>query len=123
MHSVTSVFTRDGFTLLEVIIVLAILSLFVGMLVPLSYQFFVGQQSRATETELEELWSAIVGSPARGGFGYVGDVGRFPATLVDLVVAPREGTGSVLAGWNGPYVHNARLENGLLLEVLGRLQN
>lgn len=120
MLNMTSVFTRDGFTLLEVIIVLAILSLFVGMLVPLSYQLFVGEQSRATETELQELWSAIVGSPARAGFGYVGDVGRFPATLVDLVVAPRDGTGGVLAGWKGPYVHNARLENGLLLDPYGR---
>ena len=108
-----------GFTLIEMIIVLAILSVIVGMLAPMAFQLFSSERASALEQELQQIYSAIVGDPAKGIYGYVGDVGNYPASLIDLVQRPVV-NGQPIAGWKGPYVQNARIENGVWLDPFGR---
>lgn len=109
-----------GFTLLEVIIVLAILSILLGIVAPMGFQLFSTEQTRAVEDEIAALHTAIVGNPEQGRFGYVGDVGKYPASLLDLIVAPRDPAGNPLRGWRGPYIKNPRVENGAYLDPYGR---
>lgn len=109
-----------GFTLIEVVIVLAILALLAGLLVPLGYQLLTAERARLVEGELQAIHTAIVGDPAKGSFGYVGDVGKFPARLLDLLVAPRDSTDQPVAGWKGPYLLNPRVENGVHVDPFAR---
>lgn len=109
-----------GFTLLEVIIILAVLSLLLGIAAPFAFQLFVAERATAVEDELRAVYTAIVGNPEKGIFGYVGDVGKYPATLLDLVAAPKDSNGNPLPGWKGPYLQNPRLENGLHLDPFAR---
>lgn len=120
MASGTHVRAR-GWTLIEVVIVLAILAVVMGMLVPLGLQLLTAERSSAVENEVQVLYRAIVGDPKAGIFGYVGDVGKYPASLLDLVVQPKDKkTKKPLPGWKGPYFQNPRLENGLHLDPLAR---
>ena len=110
-----------GFTLIEVIIVLAILSVILGMLAPFAFQLFSSERSTATEDELQAIYRAIVGDPGNGFFGYVGDVGKYPASLRDLMVQPTDpATGNKLEGWKGPYLQNPRMETDVILDPFGR---
>lgn len=109
-----------GFTLIEVIIVLAILSVILTMLAPMAFQLFTAERGTAVQNELQELYRAVVGDPGKGLFGYVGDVGKYPAGLMDLWVQPKDSTGTPLPGWKGPYLENPRAETGVLLDPFGR---
>lgn len=104
-----------GFTLIEVVVVLAVIALLLGLLAPLAYQLFTAERSSAVENEVQTIYQAIVGDSKKGVFGFVGDVGGFPESLRDLVVAPPN-----KPGWKGPYLQNVRIENGVLLDTFGR---
>ncbi len=66
-------------------------------------------QADAVTREMDAIYRGIVGDQ-RDTFGFVGDVGDYPASLVDLVVNPG------LAGWAGPYVTDPRVANSVLLD-------
>lgn len=104
---------RGGFTLLEALIVLAIIAVLGAALVPFLNQFFESAVQDTSLTELRTIYQAIVGDQQKT-FGYVGDVGDYPASLLDLVVSPG------LPGWNGPYLPQARVENTLVLDAYAR---
>jgi general secretion pathway protein G len=110
----------SGFTLIEMVIVLAIIAIIAALIGPMAFQFFSAQQGSAVQSELETIYRAIVGDPGNGSFGYVGDVGAYPASLMDLMVQPKDSLNVPVPGWKGPYLQNPRAETGVLLDPFGR---
>lgn len=107
---------RKGFTLIEIIITLAIVSVLAGVIMPMSYQLTNRERVNRTLDKLDALARAVTGDPvivfneARTNFGYVGDMGNLPSSIEDLY---KKGTQpdfvfdttlEVGAGWNGPYI-------------------
>jgi len=108
--------TAKGLSLIEVIIILAVLAVLVALLVPSSVQVLTGARRDTTLDEMENLQIAMIGDPnlknsgVRSSFGYIGDMGNLPATLDDLLTQgaqPAYAFNSSLgvgAGWRGPYI-------------------
>ena len=108
--------TAKGLSLIEVIIILAVLAVLVALLVPSSVQVLTGARRDTTLDEMENLQIAMIGdrdlktSGVRSSFGYIGDMGNLPATLDDLLTQgaqPAYAFNSSLgvgAGWRGPYI-------------------
>lgn len=112
---------RKGFTLIGVIMILAGLAILVGMAIPFAFRLFEVSQKKETQEEMKKICQAIVGSADLGTYGYVGDMGRFPANLGELNTKGSQPdyhgytTGSptpaashiayVGMGWRGPYLN------------------
>ncbi len=83
----------DGFTLMEVIIAVAIVSIMAGALAPVIYHEINMARSAATSRELDLLKDGLL--------DFYEDTGRFPAEaegLAALVTDPG------VTGWRGPYI-------------------
>jgi general secretion pathway protein G len=81
----------QGFTLLEVIVVMAIVAILAGIMVPFVYRVWEGNDIELTRERMIDLKRAMVGDPRmiqngiRTNYGFVGDNGQLPASLADLV--------------------------------------
>ncbi len=81
---------NQGFTLIEVIVAMAIVAIMAGALVPLSYRIWESQEVDTTSNRMEALKAAMVGDiklyqqGTHTDFGYVGDNGELPASLTEL---------------------------------------
>jgi general secretion pathway protein G len=108
---------RSGFTMGEMVIVIAVLAILAALITPLAVNVITQERFDACRDELEVIKKAIVGDDTlieggtRSSFGFVGDMGMLPRTLNDLMV---QGTltglrtdSGVLWGWRGPYVSEA----------------
>ncbi len=99
-----------GITLIDVILTIIIAGILAAVALRSVIKIADTAKTEETKQELEELEYAIVGNPAlynddtKADFGYVGDVGAFPANLDALFTNPGGYT-----SWNGPYVKR-RLE-------------
>ena len=82
---------NDGFTLLELLVVLAILVLIAGFAAPQALKWLGGAKSDTARVQIEALGTAID--------LYKLEVGNYPEQLEDLVSRP---SGS--DRWNGPYL-------------------
>lgn len=95
---------NNGFTLIEVIVVMAIISILAGIMIPMVYRVWESNDEELTRTRMRDLKIALVGDSrlvqngVRTHFGYAGDIGQLPASLADLITDPG------VANWNGPYV-------------------
>ncbi len=94
---------EEGFTLLEVLVVLAILSVFAGIVGTVIGTSILSTEIEASEEGMEALKEALL--------SYYADVDGFPTAtgdaeidLADLVTDPGVG------GWDGPYI-SAGFEN------------
>lgn len=116
----------SGFGLIELTVVIIV----VGVLVAVAMQSatVIVQDARRVETEreMEMLAKAIVGDPAimsngrRADFGYVGDVGGFPANLQALYESP-----GGFSTWDGPYILPGLVQDstGFKMDEWGSLYN
>ncbi len=120
-----------GFTLIEVIIAIAVISILASMAVPYAAKIIDQSRTEATRKEMEELHRAIVGDPATGSAGFVGDIGRLPARLGELNTRttppgpfppqglPAGGFLGVKVGWYGPYINTGFDAQGYLNDAWG----
>ncbi|NIO11965.1 MAG: prepilin-type N-terminal cleavage/methylation domain-containing protein [Deltaproteobacteria bacterium] len=111
-----SVHRTGGFTLVEVIVVLVVMSILAAVAVPVALRVFETAAEDATREEMLNLKAAMIGNPANGGssgrgnFGFLGDMGRLPASLDELYrqgSLPRfsyDNSKQAGAGWKGPYI-------------------
>lgn len=110
---------RRGFTLIEVIVILAVISILAAIAVPLALRIFERTAEDATREELANLKKAMIGDPQklqssfRSEFGFLGDVGRIPANLDELLIQGSlpaftfDASKQAGAGWKGPYITGA----------------
>lgn len=106
---------EKGLSLIEVIIILAVLVVLIALLVPSTVQILTAARRDVTLDEMENLKKAMIGDPnlktsgVRSSFGYLGDMGNLPATLDDLMTQGGQpayafdSSKGVGAGWRGPY--------------------
>jgi prepilin-type N-terminal cleavage/methylation domain-containing protein len=106
-----------GFTLIEVIVILAVIAILAAMAIPTALRIFQTTAENTTNDEMTNLKKAILGditklqNGVRTDFGYLGDVGCLPTSLQDLITKPAgmnsysfNTTVQIGAGWNGPYI-------------------
>ena len=84
---------RRGFTLIEVLLVMAILLILAGLAVVAIGRTLTGAQAKQAKIDISTLTQAIN--------VYYLDVGTYPNTLVDLVAIP---DGVDPQKWNGSYL-------------------
>lgn len=90
---------RGGFTLIEVLLVIAIIALLAAFVVP----SFINVQSGAEIDLTRSLVSS--GGPVAGALElYRINVGRYPEELRELVERPQDD--DLAARWRGPYITN-----------------
>jgi len=99
-----------GFTLIEVIIVIAILAIVAGAMAPLAGRAIDSSRQDQTLRRQQLIYKAILGDPESPGSGFLSDVGRLPNTnLVELAVIGSLPVYSIQTcgigmGWRGPYL-------------------
>jgi prepilin-type N-terminal cleavage/methylation domain-containing protein len=98
-----------GFTLIEVIVVIAVISILAAMAVPYAVKIIDQSREEATKKQMEEIHRAVMGDPKAPTAGYLGDMGRLPVALANLdpqgaQAGMTTGTLGVKYGWYGPYV-------------------
>jgi len=98
-----------GVTLLELLVVLMILSIILTAAVKTWDATLERGRAETTWRKLNQLVGAMVGDPdyivagQRADFGFVGDIGRLPNKLQELVVSP---VISESSRWRGPYLRS-----------------
>jgi len=98
-----------GFTLIEVIVVIAVISILAAMAVPYAVKILDQSREEATRKQLEEIHRTILGDPKGPTAGFLGDMGALPAALDRLNTQGTQpgrtyGPLGVKHGWDGPYV-------------------
>jgi type II secretion system protein G len=103
---------NEGFTLIELIMVIVILGILSAVAVPKFFDIGSTAKTNAAMSDLQTLRSAILGDPNSRvdgvlvDQGYYGHMGAMPATLSNLTTNPGATTFDKFTqtGWNGPYV-------------------
>jgi general secretion pathway protein G len=115
-----------GFTLLELVVVIAVIGILAAAVAPAVVQRVLDQRIESTRTEAQTLYEAAVGAPSENRLGFMGDIGRLPASLQELV-APgslpsynTSATRGIGMGWRGPYVNSGTSANDYLTDSFGR---
>lgn len=112
-----------GFSLIEILVVLALISILAGAVAPMMLRDVARQHERQTLSDIRRLVHGMRGDPALGTFGYVADVGRLPTALEDLnqlaglPAYAWSSTDGVGYGWSGPYAPEIRDQNGSFVDA------
>lgn len=85
---------KKGLSLVEVMIVLAIMAVFALAVGPRMVSYLGNAKIKTTEANLRNVKQAIV--------AYYGDVGSYPETLSDLMRKPLDD--NMARKWQGPYL-------------------
>ncbi|MBU2501608.1 type II secretion system protein GspG, partial [bacterium] len=83
---------RDGFTLIEIIIAVAIVAIMAGAIAPLAFREFVRMREEETARELALIETGLL--------EFLEDTGRFPSEVEGLAALVADPGAS---GWSGPY--------------------
>lgn len=107
---------KKGFTLFEVLVVIAVVAVLVTFSLTYLPRLFSHESKQLTLENLEMIKKGMVGDPAqvenrvRISYGYLGDMGRLPSSLMDLLVQGAQPgyaydqSKKAGAGWRGPYL-------------------
>jgi prepilin-type N-terminal cleavage/methylation domain-containing protein len=117
-----------GFTLLEIVVVVAVLAILATALTPTIIQRVVEARVEATRAEEQKLLEAMIGkSDGEGGYGFVGDIGRLPRAFGELNQSsglPLYNTQTTVRhvgiGWNGPYANFGDSTTDAVNDAFGR---
>ncbi len=97
---------EDGFTLLELLVVLAIMGLLAAIVAPQVLKYLGSSRTQTAKVQIQNISTALE--------LFKLDVGRYPTQeegLAGLVTAPQTAT-----GWNGPYLQ----KNTALIDPWGQ---
>jgi prepilin-type N-terminal cleavage/methylation domain-containing protein len=115
-----------GFTLIEVILIIAVLAILAAAATPAVLQRLMDAKIESTRAETRMIYEAIAGNPdQQGSFGFYGDMGRMPASFEELVRPGRLALfttatfRNVGMGWNGPYVRSGESAQDYLKDAFG----
>lgn len=117
---------RAGFTLIEVILIIAVLAILATAAAPAVMQRLLDAKIEQTRTSTKLLYEAMTGNLEQGSYGFVGDIGRLPLTFEELMkpgklpVYSTTNVRSVGMGWNGPYIHFGTSQADVLKDGFGR---
>lgn len=117
-----------GFTLIEIVIIIAVLTILATAITPAILQQVMDTKIESTRKEAKALHEAIAGRPdVPGSFGFVGDMGRLPSSFEELL---RPAPGTVLystvntrgvgMGWKGPYINVGDSKDDFLTDAFNR---
>ena len=115
-----------GFTLLELVVVIAVIGILVAAVTPSVVQQMMDSRIQETRIEAQALYDGMVGKPADSRFGFVGDLGRLPTSFAELAqqgslpAFTTSTTRGVGMGWRGPYVNMGMTANDYLTDAFGR---
>lgn len=109
---------KDGFTLMELIIVMALIGIMTSISINIVIRTLEAQKADSTLLEMQIIKRAIAGDPSliingrRSDFGFYGDMGSLPSSLTDLITKGSQAglqvnsTLDIVHGWNGPYLRS-----------------
>ncbi len=100
-NGITGAGRKDGFTLVEILVVITIIGLIMGLVGPRVLNYLSESKVKAATIQMQSFSSAL-------DLFYL-DLGRYPSTSEGLAALVQRPAGS--PGWNGPYLKNASLPN------------
>jgi general secretion pathway protein G len=92
---------EEGFTLVEVLVVLAIIGLMMGLVGPRVLNYLSESKVKAAKIQIQSISGAL-------DLFYL-DAGRYPTSSEGLALLVRPGSG--VATWNGPYLKGGNVPN------------
>ncbi|HLI99438.1 MAG TPA: type II secretion system major pseudopilin GspG [Bradyrhizobium sp.] len=94
-------FAQQGFTLVEMLVVITIIGLIMGLIGPRVLNYLSESKVKAARIQMQSFSSAL-------DLFYL-DAGRFPSTAEGLAALVQRSPG--VAAWNGPYLKGGSLPN------------
>lgn len=118
-----------AFTLIEVMVVMAIISILAGLLVPAVWRFWESEEIATTRQRLEDLKAAMIGdrtlvqNGVRTHYGFVGDNGELPFGNMSAAgglkyLGQRPDSG--YPQWAGPYMRGGFDRSSYTVDAWGR---
>jgi prepilin-type N-terminal cleavage/methylation domain-containing protein len=119
----------SGFTLIEMVIIVAVLAVLAAAITPMVLQQLIDAKISTSKSSAKALYEAMAGqADVKGSYGFLGDMGRVPTTADELLKPP---TGAPLydatrtfrgvgTGWKGPYLAVGATREGFLKDSWGR---